>query len=277
MKENTQKLEKKIKSINKILKISRAMKIISSMNIKKIQQKIKENSFILKELKKILNIIFYFKKSKEIFNFLDEKKESKKITRIIFSSDLGLCGGYNNDLFKYVLDVLKPNDDLIIIGKKGINFFNYYNKKIIWSEILEKFNWDKIKELLNFILKDFNETKINIVYVGIEEKNKIKIKETQVFPFNNDVDKELGNCEFDFYKIEPSVEVIYENSVNFYFEFLLLKIKDEAKYTEELNRRSAMEGASENAKDMIFDLKLKYNQLRQEKITKEIINISQNE
>ncbi len=75
--------------------------------------------------------------------------------------------------------------------------------------------------------------------------------------------------------VEPDLDVAYQSSLEFYLEFFIKQLFLESRVSEEVSRRLAMENANENAREMVADLKLKYNQMRQEKITREILTILQ--
>ncbi|WP_342252697.1 ATP synthase F1 subunit gamma [Spiroplasma endosymbiont of Amphibalanus improvisus] len=267
-------LKKEINSINSIEKITQAMQLVATAKLKKIVKIIVNSKPYFSEIYTVFNDII--SNSEASIYQKDPNKKVKKTAWVIINSNLGLCGGYNINLNKKVVNQIKQNDYVIVFGKKGKSFyegngikineciidydinFTYEDARSISSELLGKYNnleFDEIKIAYTKFINNITFEPEVISLLPIEKKQT-----------NNA--KDLILTEF-----EPNAEKVLENSMSLYVNSILYSSVIESQVSEQASRRSAMENATNNANDMLDDLTLEYNRKRQSAITQEISEI----
>ncbi len=267
MKLNQKVLEQKIKAVNKIAKITKAMKIIATMRYQKLIKRFQIWDNLITDLQIVM----------AAFKFTNAKPFDKNLPElnILLTSDLGLCGSYNTNLFTFYRQQRQAK--WIVIGKKGINHFQYLNIQTWFSLEQNHFNdWQKANTLFTKIIDLINNVphKISIIYTHPYSLTDFKVRKITIWPVEliDDTLPSLINYKFTF---EPNRTVILQHQLIFYLQIFTEACFMLAQLTEQATRQRMMESATENSKTMVTDLKLKYNQTRQEKITNEILEISQ--
>ncbi|CAC13440.1 ATP SYNTHASE GAMMA CHAIN [Mycoplasmopsis pulmonis] len=269
-----QKTKNRIALIDNIKKITKAMELVATSKMKKTQKHFLEvNEFsqsVLDIFSKIVSQI-----DPQIKLYPDGQKNSTLY--IVISSDIGLAGSYNSNIFKILNSNIKNEDKLILIGQKAINFFSNRQDQIIETfKALPDYVTYKIAKLISdsalnsFLNKDVNQ--IKVVYTKfinlINQQEKIStILPIKKNPMKSEI-KENAILEF-----EPDVESVFHKAIPLYLASIIFGFLTESKVSELAARRTAMESASKNAIDLIGNLKIEYNQTRQAKITQEISEI----
>lgn len=272
MKLSKKALEQKIKAVNKIAKITKAMKIIARMRFQKLIPQLEDWKALLDDLQFLLRQ-FQFQQSL--------KADPKQLPHLslVFTSDLGLCGSYNTNLFQF-LNKTKPSSPTkwIVIGRKGINYFRFAGKTMWFSaEQSELQTKATLANLLTKMIALLNQTEhqINFFYTDPVSSTEFVNRQLILWPasaaFSDQNFKPFAG-ELIF---EPTAEIIWQNQLRFYLETAFRLIFMLAKLSEQAIRQRMMESATENAETMVNDLRLKYNQTRQENITNELLEVSQ--
>ncbi|XRA05431.1 MAG: F0F1 ATP synthase subunit gamma [Candidatus Carsonella ruddii] len=243
---NIKNLKNKINILSNINKLTNTMSMIS-----------------FSKMKKILDKCIYLKKlyleSKEIFLEIYTFKKKNIFCCVLITTNKGFCGNINNESIKYFLKFIKNNIkiDLIIIGKKGIDFFKKKNllfkEKIIFNKkIFLKINF--IKKLL------FYE---NIIFFSSKLfKNNIKTIKTNLFELK--IDKK------NFYQFKKINKI---NIFYIYINFILNYLYFENYLSELKNRMLIMKSAYDNSKKIIKNMTIIKNKIRQFKVTQEMLEI----
>lgn len=275
-------IKKRIHSIEAIKKITTAMKLIASIKLKK-------------QKKELTNISLFCKNFYDIFsnlfddNFINFKQHSKickfeNNLYIIFTSSLGLCGSYNNNVCRTIKTILKPHDQVIMFGQKGRKYFkhNNLNKYLIKSidSIQEKDNvHDLFLALSHWCLSEYNEGKyknIKMIYTKFVSAFKTEVKIVDFFSFKENFFNDKKTYTNKFFLFDSSKKLIFKKILPYYFACLLYGAFNEAKISENVNRSNTMDLAAKNAKELISKLKLQFNKLRQNIITKQINEVINN-
>ncbi len=293
-------IQKKISSTKNIQKITKAMQTVAASKMKKSQKKaIDGRPFAIETLKLLRNISEHTKKSHFL---LREPKEEKKICCLVVTTDKGLCGGLNANIFnlteKYIQEKKQKgvNVDLLVFGKKGRNFFkmrdyNLIDNLKITDLISDEIFLSDIRPIAKTIIKCFSEKKYNsikIIYSRFISTFQQDAVNQQVLPIKIDkvqkiinkyltkeeIQNSKNNYRYYLYKIEPTeketLDVLLDNLIRVF----LYQAFIESRASEHSARMMAMKNASDNANDVIKNLNLKYNKFRQAKITQEIAEIS---
>lgn len=276
MKESIKTIERKVASVRKIAKITKAMKIIATMRFKSALSEIKDASKFVPVTEEIFAKLQCLLSDEELNLPLQLPQQIKDKLWLIFVSDLGLCGAYNNNLFKKISQNSTNKDLFVIVGKKAATHFQYLGFQLTKQYEITNFTQTSLDQLVSWISKHFQVLfkTIVVVYTEFVSPSNQKVVFKQLLPIETQTITKPQTIIGDFL-IEPSARAVYQNTLSLYLKSYLLTYYWNAKASEEKTRQIAMESASDNAQEMVDELKLQYNQLRQEKITKEIILVSQ--
>ncbi len=278
-------LKTKINSVKNTQKTTRAMKLVSTAKLKRAEEalllsreyarKIEE---VTSEISKKLTLV---KDTINIRAFADIN-EIKKVDLIVVTADKGLCGGFNHQTIKTTLqkiEELKAKNIKIrlkIIGKKAIEYFRFVG--IEMYEAIEGLtsapNYEKAAEVINKSYEDFVNEEIDniiIIYNGYVNKltQKIHVKELLPIEVKNETN------ENEFLEVEPNddYETVLESLVKKYIEYIMYYTLLDSLAGEHSARMQAMDAATNNAKEMVHQLTLQFNKVRQESVTRELIEI----
>ena len=264
-----QEIKNRINSIKTTKKITKAMKLIASAKLKSSRKNLEAFNEYANSIEKIFNEVntYYLNEKEKIF--------SSKTLFIVITSDIGLCGSYNTNVINLLLKNLNINDKIIIFGNKGIS--NLKNRKINTTldipNIGDVVDYEKVLLTTKKALILYNENKvgrIKIIYTKFINSINFNPYVKKLLPIEN-VEKNIkDDSVFEF---EPNPKVILKNMIPLYLSSSINKFLIESKVSEMASRRMAMENSTENAKELIEQLNLAYNRVRQSKITQEIIEI----
>lgn len=271
-----QQSKNRIKSVSATQKITSAMELVATSKLKKV----KDLNFKITPFKKeTINIISSVinNVSDKDYLFFKSPNQTKDLI-IIVTSSLGLCGGYNNNIFKYVKENVDISSDLIVLGSKGVSHFKNNNYNII-SEYNELPPFDvkeNLSSLITYkIVKDFKNSKyksIKMIYTKFINTLTFEPTIFQLLPINPKIFKgKKNNKEL---LLEPTAIDVLDELIPFYLTSTIKSLIIEAQLSEQASRRMAMENATDNANELKEQLMLEYNKARQAAITQEISEIS---
>lgn len=258
----TQKeIKQKILSTKSINKITQAMQLVSTAKSQRAIKELKEYKSYYLEMKSIISTI----------SSVLEKKEKKYEGTywIIFTSDLGLAGGYNTFILKLAREYIKENDKLLIIGMKGKSLIK--NKGLVMAndEIFK--NYDNFYKIIMNIISDCKESNLKLKAIYTEYISQLTYQPKIFSLIPADYDEKAKTIKY--MEFEPDPEELLDELEALYVQIILRGIYKETKASENTSRRVAMENATNNSKEMLKDLKIKFNRTRQAKITQEISEI----
>lgn len=273
MSQNVTKIKSRIKSVTGAYKVTSAMKLVSTVKLKQWKNKMLANKDYNEQLQEVVDLLLLFsKKSKS--PFMKINSESDKKLFIIISSTLGLCGSYNNNIFKVSDAEITEKDEAIILGQKGIAHYANGEFKMIDgfnddSSILERSFVDKISEFIfNEYLKG-TYSEIHIIYSEYKNSLVFLAKDYLLLPFAHAEEETLEYSPI----MEPNNEKLIIELIPFYLKTNIYAKFLESTVCEYAARSNAMENATNNAKDLLDELKIEFNKARQGAITQEIIEI----
>ncbi|MBC2399376.1 ATP synthase F1 subunit gamma [Clostridium tetanomorphum] len=267
-------IRRRMKSVTNTQKITKAMGIVATSKLKKSRERLDGNINYYNYVKEIKNYILKAIEGKNIY--IDGNKNGKKLY-ICITSNLGLCGGYNVNAVNETINKLikdKKNSILMVVGKKGKNYFNKFkiNVEREFLDLGEEPDLEDMNSISNLILNMYTNKDVSSVYV-IYTKFLSSVKQVaetkKILPLevneNNDLDH---NFEFE---IDP--QDMLENIIETYLDEELLNLLLNSKSSEHAARMTAMDAATKNAKDILDKLNTEYNRIRQSAITEEISEI----
>jgi len=281
---NLKEVRTRIQSVKSTQQITKAMKMVAASKLRKAQDAILQMRPYAHKLYGILE---------NAASSLDGEQQSvysierdvKKTLVVVVTSDRGLCGAFNTNAIKAALALIdekytdqERNGNLWIlpIGKKAFEYFNKRGYQVVddYHGIFGELSFDKVKEAAEFAMDGFlNEAFDSVELVYNEFKNVATqiLKTEQFLPI---VKVESGEVEDSTdYIFEPSVEFIVEEMIPRSLKVQFYKAILESNASEHGARMTAMDQATENAGELLNDLKLVYNRSRQAAITNEILEI----
>ena len=271
---NLNKTKHRIASINSTKKITKAMELVSTVKLKKFKNVMLKNELYSNELKSLTCTLFSRLNDEE--NKYTKLNDAEKDLLIVVSSNLGLCAGYNNDIYHYVEQNFDKNEVVIIpIGMKGDSYFKKNGFALNEEFVLlnEKINYLDITRLGKIVLSYFENKKyrsIKLVYTKYVNSIKFVPNTLSLFPLEieNVNDSTLIEPLYD-----PDLKTLIDNLVPLYVNINLYQKIVESQVCEQASRRNAMENATDNADELISTLTLEYNKARQAQITQEISEV----
>lgn len=268
------KTKRRMTSIRSTKKITKAMELIATVKLKKYKSVMMDGSLFSDAILSISHKIFQH--GKKITNVFTESVDAKKDLFIVVNSDLGLCAAYNNNIFHLIDKTLSNDDDLIVIGAKGISHYNSGNFKINHNFVfsVNDINYKNIQLLVDFVLKEFREKKyahVKLIYTHYVNSMTFIPKIFTILPIQF-VDKKEKSFEYPPL-FEPNIATIVQEIIPIYFYTIVNQKIMESLVSEQASRRTAMENANTNADDLMEKLTLEYNKIRQASITQEITEV----
>ena len=270
-----QQTKARIKSVASTKKITKAMELVATAKLKKAKD-INNNYNPFKD--EVFEIISYCAENitDKDYKYFKEN-ETDKTLYIVVNSSLGLCGGYNMAIEKYVLSNISTNDDLLTIGSKATSYYQEKGYNII--EKYPELPGLNLKENLSTfvarnVLNDFLSKKyrsIKMVYTRFINSLTFEPKCLTLLPLTNIVSTTKLNKEL---LLEPTPEEVLDNLIPFYLTTAIKSLLFESILSEQASRRTAMENATDNASELEDKLRLDFNKSRQASITQEITEIS---
>lgn len=273
MSQEVTKIKKRISSVKGALKVTSAMKLVSTVKLKKWKNKMMSNRDYSDALKEITNtVLACTKKVKTPFNVINENTD--KNLYIVISSTLGLCGSYNNNIFKLADVTLKEKDDAIILGNKGI--IHFQDGKFTKIEGFEEYSSIEDSSLINSLISLLKSEYIKGTYHEIhliysEYKNSLVFtpKDLVILPLK-EVEEEGDSFNLI---LEPNEQALVDTLVPIYIKTIIYSKLLESEVCEQAARCNAMDNATNNAQELLDQLGIEFNKARQGAITQEITEI----
>ncbi len=283
---NLRDIRNRIESIKNTQQITRAMKMVAAAKLRKAQDRIIETRPYASKMKEVVGRLV--ENSSEDNVLLRTPESTDNVLFIVIGSDRGLCGAFNNNLFKVIEDTITEqyseyhesgNLSLMCIGRQAIKYFGKRDYNVIaeypgfWDDIV----FNKATEIMKSVVNDFKSGTFDEVKVAYNEFKSVIAQNRlveSVLPIDPttlvDEEEEISSTEYIF---EPDVENILQKLLPLHLNLQLWRAILESNAAEQGARMTAMDNATENAQEMKEDLQLEYNRARQSAITTEISEI----
>lgn len=271
-------IKQRIKGVTNIKQITKAMEMVAVNRVRKAELRMANARPYAENICKLLKRLSSGIEGKSIF--FENKESVKKIKILLISSDRGLCGAYNANVIQKSVNFIKERPDkdtsFYLLGKKAASFFKNRDYKVdkINPLVVEKLAFKDINDIAKELVAEFEEGKFDelyIMYTRFVNLSKNIPTVVKLLPINSDVSEDESKSTD--YIFEPSCDSILERLIPKYVVSQILSTILESLTSESAARMIAMKGASENAEEIIGDLKRVYNKARQEAITNELLEI----
>jgi F-type H+-transporting ATPase subunit gamma len=269
-----------ISSITSTQKITSAMEMVAASKMRKAQDRMEKGKAYSQKMKSVIGHLA--NSTPEYRHIFMDVRDIKRVGYIIVSTDRGLCGGLNVNLFKQAIKGMKEfadqnvDVDLCLVGAKGSGFFNSYGGNVV-AAVRDLGEDPAISELIGSIkvmLDAYEEGRIDRLFlVNNDFVNTMTQQPTveQLLPLSADADVSMKH-HWD-YIYEPDAKDLLDGLLIRYVESLVYQAVVENGACEQAARMIAMKSATDNAGDLIDDLQLVYNKARQASITQELSEI----
>ncbi len=266
-------IKSRIKSVSSVLKMTKAMGLVSTVKVNRWKNKMLSNRDYIDELEEMATSLLSSCNVKDT-PFVVTNDDASGNLYLFITSSLGLCGSYNTNLYKFLESTVTSSDTVMIIGKKGLAHYENatgFQVNTLFSEYSSFQNDSDVNRIGEYLVNAYlnHEYKeIHIIYTHY--KNSITFSPTDftLLPLQCEQSEE---SKYIIY--EPSKKVIIDRLIPMYLSSAVHTKLLEAELSENASRSQAMDNASDNANDILDDLNLEYNKARQGKITEEITEI----
>ena len=273
---NLKEIRNRISSVSSTMQITSAMKMVSAAKLKKAQDAI---TAMRPYSNKLTEILQGLSSSIDSDNKYAQKRSVKKVLIVSITSNRGLCGGFNSNIFKKSTELASSvyNDSdvsFVAIGKKGNDFLQKsFNVESNHIDIFDNLNMQSVSLIAESLMEKFvNEDfdKIDIIYNKFKNAATQVVVNEQFLPISDIEEDASNNTDYIF---EPSKTEIIEELIPKSLKNQLFKAIRDSWASEHGARMTAMHKATDNATELRDQLKLAYNQARQAAITNEILEI----
>jgi len=267
-------IKKRIKSVENTRKITKAMGLVATSKLRKSRKELLVNNKFTELIEPIVRNLATIASEDGANVYFDGNKSKNKLY-IVMTSDSGLCGGFNSIVVSNLATLIgdkKSSAKVIVVGKRGIGYVKRAEIDTI-GEYVDIADLPTVREakvicdkaLQMYINEEVSE--INIVYSNFVSP----VKQEQIVDKILPIEKLEGKINRSF--IEPNLEMALEDALSIYLKGKIRGILLSSKCSEQSTRMTAMDGATKNASDLLSNLKLKFNRIRQGAITQEINEI----
>ncbi len=308
---NLKEIRDRIVSVKNTRKITEAMRLVAAAKVRRAQDQVLKSRPFADKLARVLENIQSRVQFEAVDSPLLSKREVKRITLVCITADRGLCGGYNTNIIKKVeiryTELVKQGyqPNLILVGKKAIGYFqNRKDRYVIKSTFKELEQVPTVKDsegVTNEILAEFlseNSDRVEIIYTkfitlvscapvvqtllpldpqGIAEENdeifRLTTKDSKLLVEKSNMEKSDSEKLPSDIVFEQSPDQLLDSLLPLYLQNQVLRALQESAASELACRMTAMNNASDNAKELASTLNLTYNKARQAAITQEILEV----
>jgi F-type H+-transporting ATPase subunit gamma len=278
---NLKEVKQRINSVMSTQQITKAMKMVSAAKLRRAQEKIVQMRPYSQKLTAILNNVSAASEGDSDIVFAT-KREVKKVLLVPVTSDKGLCGAFNTNILKATNTAIKEQFEgaeitVLPLGKKAYEYFKKSNYTVIdtYFGVFQQLNFDVVKEAASYAMDGFLSAEYDQVVLVFNEFKNVATQVVRVEQFlpMAPQENEEGNATETDYLLEPSRNYIIEELVPISLRIQFYKAVLESNASEHGARMTAMDKATENAGELLKELKLMYNRTRQAAITNEILEI----
>ena len=279
---NGKEIRNKIKSVESTRKITKAMEMVAASKMRKAQDRMRAARPYSEKIRRVAGNLSHALTDYS-HPFLEEREEIKGIGLIVVTSDKGLCGGLNTNLLRLALGRMKEWDaqgkklSVTAIGNKGLGFMMRAGADVV-SHVVGLGDTPRLEKLVGPVkvqIDAYVNGEVDVVYVAytrfINTMKQEPVVE-QLLPLSGDLVGGRGAVHWD-YIYEPDTKSVIDDLLLRYIEAITYQSVAENLASEQSARMVAMKSASDNAKNVIGELRLAYNKARQAAITKELSEI----
>lgn len=279
-------VKSRITSVVSTQQITKAMKMVAAAKLRKSQDRITQLRPFAQKLNSIIQNLSAAQSDSDTDNWYSAVREPRKILIVAVSSDRGLCGSFNSNIFKGVLRLIDEkysaqfrsgNVTVLPIGKKASDFFTKRRSNVNndYSLLFSSLNFESVSNVGDHIIEAFRNgayDRVELVYNEFKNVATQILRTQQLLPILPPPANVKSTSQVD-YIYQPAQDEILTGLIPKSIKIQLFKALLDSNASENGARMTAMDKATENAGELLKELKLTYNRTRQAAITKEILEI----
>lgn len=270
---NKQGIKNRMKSVQSTMKITSAMELMATSKLSKQKSLMLANREYAEYLQDTVESIIARNTDTIENQYLKNQEDNLPIT-IVMTSDLGMCGGYNANIYRLMQEEVGKENPIVMLGLKGYQFAKTRGYNVV-NEIIgsDEIDFLKLREYVNTAIKQYIDgevTGIHVLYTEFVNAVTFEPRLIKLLPVVGEKDSGNLNVETIF---EPNATTVLDQLIPMYLRSMVYSYFIEAKASEQAARRFAMEQATDNAEEILEKLELEYNRARQTAITQEITEI----
>jgi F-type H+-transporting ATPase subunit gamma len=271
-------IQRRIRSVQSTQKITKAMKLVAASKFRRAQERILAARPYATKMRELLAGLGGHAGDEP--NPLLARRETGRRRLVIITADKGLCGAFNSNVLRESLRFLRGAGEasvtLVVVGKKARDFYRrrQFTVKSEMLGIFDRLAYSHAQELAGGLMQDYIAGEVDEVHLMYNEFRSVAVQHPvrqQLLPIETESDGDAGPAEEYLY--EPGPEAILASLLPRHVTVQVYRALMESAAGEYGARMTAMEAASKNAREMIHLLTIQYNKARQERITKELLDI----
>jgi F-type H+-transporting ATPase subunit gamma len=272
-------IRRRIRSVQSTQKITRAMKLVAAAKLRRAQERILAARPYANKMSELLaNLV----SGADTGHPLLEQREGPRRQIVIITADRGLAGAFNSNILRRAVEFIRESNTtevtLVVVGRKARDFFRRrpYTIKRDMIGFWDRLAYSHATELADAFMQQYLDGEVDEVHLLYNEFRSVALQRPvrqQLLPIPKTAESEAdGEAPVD-YIYEPGPDAILNDLLPRHVRMQVFRALMESLAGEYGARMTAMEAATKNAKDMIDILSIQYNKARQEKITKELLDI----
>ena len=280
----------RIKSVKSTQQVTKAMKLVSASKLRRAQDRILQLRPYALKLQELINNVVSVMDAEEVPSRLVEQRPVENILVVLVTSNRGLAGPFNSNIIKHANAFIhehyadKKEDGklhMLCIGRRGYDYYNKRGYSLIGEnhDVFTKLSFDLVNEVADRVFEGFLSGEFDKVHLVFNEFKNVMSQNRLVEDFlplavdTLETEEEEGGLNMD-YIFEPDREQILTDLIPRALRIQLFRAVLESNASEKGARMVAMDKATENAEELLRDLKISFNKARQASITTEILEIS---
>ena len=278
----TREIRRRIRSIGNITQITRAMEMVSAAKMRRAQERVMASRAYSERIRIMIAGLSGLTDIEGGQFPLLEQRPIERVSLIVMTSDKGLAGALNSNIIRHSAEYIQENvqgrAEIIALGRKGRDFYRKTQYPLT-AEFINLEDWPSIEDLrpvVDIAITDFTRGKVDAVYIANTRFINTLTQRPQVvqlLPITPEFDDEAEESIRDFI-FEPSRQAVLTGLLPRYVEVQIYQAMLDALASEHSARMVAMRNATENANELLDDLTLTYNKVRQSQITAEVSEIA---
>ena len=284
---NLKEVKGRIQSVTSTQQITKAMKMVAAAKLRRAQDRIMQMRPYAEKLEGVMQNVSSAVDTQSVDNPYGKEREVNAVLLVVISSDRGLCGAFNSNIFKHTRNLIadkyshiEASGDLHIlpIGKRSFEYYKKRGYSIIdtYYDLFNSLDFDHVRAAAEYAMKSFVDQEydqIEIIYNEFKNVATQIIRNDQFLPIMPIEAAEGPNDQNIDFIAEPGEASIFSEIIPKSLKIQFYKGLLESNASEHGARMTAMGQATDNAGDLLKELKLTYNRTRQAAITKEILEI----
>ena len=277
-------VKNRISSVKSTQQITRAMKMVAASKLRRSQDRLLRMRPYAQKLTQLLASVSANLSEENISEYA-QPRDVKHVVLVVFSSDRGLCGAFNASLFRYTRQYITDEYEfyernqrlsIMTVGNKAFDYYKRrgYDLRSDYKDLFSDPSFDHVREAAEYVMQQFKAGKVDKVILLYNQFKNVATQiptAEQFLPVQNNVEEaQPANIDYIY---EPSEAFIVEELIPQSLKVQFYKAYLESNAAEQAARMTAMDQATENAGELLKELRLTYNRTRQAAITKEILEI----